>query len=163
MDDVEGQCDQGPYPLLHAAAGVFDLHGKERSRTKTIDSPDSAPQSKHILCSVSFNPETPQQSSSFSLDKIDSRLCTHLLIDAKDPRLTPSTSEHLKSANPSLKILLTVASSNASDLKPVRDEIDEKHADGINILIDEPSKDLSEKIQVDCSPSRSSLFTRSLH
>ncbi len=34
MDDVDGQCGQGPYPLLHAVADVFDLDTNDQSRMK---------------------------------------------------------------------------------------------------------------------------------
>ncbi len=34
MDDVDGQCGQGSYPLLHAVANVFGLNTNEQSRMK---------------------------------------------------------------------------------------------------------------------------------
>jgi len=36
MDDVDGQCGNGPYPLLHAVAGVFDLYTNKQTRMKPI-------------------------------------------------------------------------------------------------------------------------------
>ena len=36
MDDVDGDCGDGPYPLLHAVASVFDLHTPTQTRKKLI-------------------------------------------------------------------------------------------------------------------------------
>jgi hypothetical protein len=34
MDDVDGQCGQGPYPLLNAVSNIFGLNTDDKSRMK---------------------------------------------------------------------------------------------------------------------------------
>ncbi len=34
MDDVDGQCGNGPYPLLHAVSDVFNINSNNPSRMK---------------------------------------------------------------------------------------------------------------------------------
>ena len=36
MDDTDGQCGDGSYPLLNTIAQVFDFHRNKRSRMKMV-------------------------------------------------------------------------------------------------------------------------------
>ena len=36
MDDIDGQCGDGSYPLLNTMAQIFDFHRNKRTRMKIV-------------------------------------------------------------------------------------------------------------------------------
>ncbi|CAF3892236.1 unnamed protein product, partial [Rotaria sp. Silwood1] len=125
MDDVTGECGQGPYPLLHAVADVFDLYINKSS-------------------GISIT-KTYYSSIPFTLDKIDVRLCTHLLINCNSSLLSSSISDKLKKINSNLKILLKIQLNDDDiNINQLKIDINDKKVDGINININ--SKTFSNNI-----------------
>jgi hypothetical protein len=127
MDDVDGQCGDGTYPLLNAVTGVFNLNTNKQAHTNAKNL-RSDPKQKNVFCSVSSK-------TGFTLDKIDARLCTHLLIDNSNFLISASVIDQLKTTNWNLKVLLTMNSNENIDIDQWKNDIKTKKADGININI----------------------------
>ncbi len=148
MDDVDGQCGEGSYPLLHAVADVFGLNTNDQ--TRSVNNLNKHSKQQNIFCSVSSKVETYSNSIKFTLDKIDTHLCTHLLIDNKSTLFSASVSDQLKNTNSDLKILLTIDSNENITIEQWKEIIKTKKADGINIDINANkfSDDFLDKIKV---------------
>jgi len=146
MDDVDGQCGQGSYPLLHTVADVFDLNTNDQ--TRNVNNQNKHSKQQNIFCSVSSKVETYSNSIKFTLDKIDPHLCTHLLIDNNSSLL----SDGLKNKNSNLKLLLTINADENWNINQWKEDIHNKNADGINIQINSNafSDQISDLIKVFC-------------
>lgn len=99
---------------------------------------------KNIFCSISSKVADYSETEPFTLDRIRPQHCTHLLIDHRSSLLSASISDQLKLINPEWKILLTFDADENADIDQWKKEINEKKADGINVLID--SNKFSSKI-----------------
>ncbi len=154
MDDVDGQCGQGSYPLLHAVADVFDLNTNDQ--TRNVNNQNKHSKQQNIFCSVSSNIETYSSSIKFTLDKIDIHLCTHLLIDNNSSLL----SDGLKIMNLNLKLLLTINADENWNINQLKEDIHNKKADGINIEINSNafSDKISDLIKVFYLPKENLFF-----
>jgi len=110
----------------------------------------SSKQKKNIFCSVSSKAETYYSPIPFTLDQVNTHLCTHLLIDNKSTLFSASVSDQLKNTNSDLKILLTIDSNENITIEQWKEIIKTKKADGININIDANtfSDDFLDKIKV---------------
>ncbi len=110
----------------------------------------SSKQKKNIFCSVSSKAETYSSPIQFTLDKVNTHLCTHLLIDNKSTLFSASVSDQLKNTNSDLKILLTIDSNENITIEQWKEIIKTKKADGINIDINANtfSDDFLDKIKV---------------
>jgi len=110
----------------------------------------SSKQKKNIFCSVSSKAETYYSPIPFTLDQVNTHLCTHLLIDNKSTLFSASVSDQLKNTNSDLKILLTIDSNENITIEQWKEIIKTKKADGINININANtvSDDFLDKIKV---------------
>jgi hypothetical protein len=161
FDDTNGQCDQGTYPLLNAAADAFNWNVDTSKPEKNVDSSSNGEQRQHVLCSISSKVQTYRNPIRFTLDKIDARLCTHLLIDYQNSLLTTSISRQLKMSNKNLKILLSISSNDLFDIEQLKDIMKKKNADGFNIDVvnDRSTKNITELIQVSKNKGRHDIDT----
>ncbi|CAF4405689.1 unnamed protein product, partial [Adineta steineri] len=112
QDDVDGRCGNGPYPLLHAVAGISNQNTiQETTTTQPVDNKRVRTNQVHnVFCSVNSNADTYYGSTQFTLDQIDTNLCTHIIIDHNNSLFSASVSDQLKSQNSDLKFLLTINS-----------------------------------------------------
>jgi len=154
MDDVDGQCGQGSYPLLNAVADVFGLNTNDQ--TRNVNNLNKHSKQQNIFCSVSSKVETYSNSIKFTLDKIDTHLCTHLLIDNNSSLL----SDGLKNKNSNLKLLLTINADENWNINQWKEDIHNKNADGINIQINSNafSDQISDLIKVFCLLMKERFF-----
>ena len=146
MDDIKGECGHGSYPFLNAVAGVFQSHTNEKSLTNVKELPNNLKE-KNIFCSISSKAQ--DETIPFTWDKIDTRLCTHLLIDNTNPLISASIVDQLKAANSHLKIILTMNSTRNLNVEQWKTDVRNKKADGINIHIKSNrfSNDLLQQLQ----------------
>lgn len=154
-DDLNAQCSEQSYPLLRAAANVFGLKGTPPSDSRLITPSDRTP----ILCSISSHAEFSQTSMSFSLDKLNDSLCTHLLIDHQSRLLTRTNVEALKRTNRNLKVLMSVSSTEANNLDLLNETYRRNRLDGINVQLSlTPSaKSLTALVKVNVGSTGKSL------
>jgi hypothetical protein len=153
LDDVNGQCGQGPYPLLRAVANVFGLIDQTRTGMVTPIISSITPPETRVLCSISAKADTYRNPIRFTLEKIDARLCTHLLINYQSTLLTPSAVQQLKSRNADLKILLTIPTSDAITMERLEELLQRQNADGVDLYIsrERSSRNITESLQVNAS------------
>lgn len=153
LDDLAGQCGQGPYPLLRAVANVFGLTEQSRMEPETPKNLSISSPETRILCSISAKADTYRNPIRFTLESINARLCTHLLIDYQSTLLTPSSVQQLKSNNTGLKILLTIPNSDNINVDQLVQLLQGQNADGINLYItgERSSRDITELLQVNAS------------
>ncbi|CAF1311435.1 unnamed protein product [Adineta steineri] len=139
QDDVDGRCGNGPYPLLHAVAGISNQNTIQETTTTTqsIDNKRVRTNQVHnVFCSVNSNADTYYGSTQFTLDQIDTNLCTHIIIDHNNSLFSASVSDQLKSQNIDLKFLLTINSNENITINQWEDLLEKNKADGINICMD---------------------------
>ena len=150
LDDLDGQCGQGPYPLLRAVASVFGLSEQSRTGAQTSNIPSISSPATRILCSISAEADTYRNPIRFTLENVNARLCTHLLIDYQSTLLTASAVQQLKSNNTDLKVLLTIPNSDNIHVDQLVQLLERENADGINLYItgERPSRNTTELLQV---------------
>ncbi|CAF3871503.1 unnamed protein product, partial [Adineta steineri] len=139
QDDVDGRCGNGPYPLLHAVAGISNQNTIQETTTTTqsIDNKRVRTNQVHnVFCSVNSNADTYYGSTQFTLDQIDTNLCTHIILDHNNSLFSASVSDQLKSQNTDLKFLLTINSNENITIDQWQDILEKNKADGINICMD---------------------------
>lgn len=144
MDDIDGQCGKGSYPLLRAVSNVFESN---RIQLKTIENISS--ENKTIFCSISSFAEQISTKVRFDLSRINPYLCTHLLVEKNSSFSSPMQYRTLKNFNRNLQILLTIYFNENIDLNQLKNELDLEQINGINIQLNSNTytQNFSELIQ----------------
>lgn len=129
MDDFDGQCGQGSYPLLNAVANVFRSTEIE---SRNVENPF---EDKKVFCSISSFAERMLTDMSFDLTHLNPFLCTHLLIEQNSSFASPIQFRKLTNSNKNLRIVLSIDFDEKVDLNRFKDDVHVEQIDGINLRL----------------------------
>ena len=130
MDDIDGQCGQGSYPILNSISNIFQPN---KIQTKTEEDPSENDSS--IFCSISSFSKLVSNKISFDLSHLNPNHCTHLLIDKNSSFVSKTNFETLKNVNKALQIVISVDFSEKSDINQMKEDLSLDEIDGINLQL----------------------------